>query len=145
MTHACLELIWSGNIINFNVGASVDLDIPRSFWSRLAGKYGNIFYWKDKVKFPSHFDPCFVFLCKWFISKLLCLLMHETGRRRVHWSCCNGNIKLLERTSGPKQLFRGEIVPTWIWLPASDNMLQTPCQSFVTNYVTHFGAVLLRM
>ncbi|XP_057425732.1 thylakoid lumenal 15.0 kDa protein 2, chloroplastic-like [Lotus japonicus] len=37
-----------GNILNFNVGASVDLDIPRSFWSRLAGKYGNIFYWRDK-------------------------------------------------------------------------------------------------
>ncbi|GER36854.1 thylakoid lumen 15.0 kDa protein [Striga asiatica] len=37
-----------GNIINFNVGASVDLDIPRSFWTRLAGKYGNIFYWKEK-------------------------------------------------------------------------------------------------
>ncbi|KAI6698076.1 hypothetical protein NL676_018195 [Syzygium grande] len=37
-----------GNIINFNVGASIDLDIPRSFWSRLAGKYGNIFYWKEK-------------------------------------------------------------------------------------------------
>ncbi|GAY35225.1 hypothetical protein CUMW_284840 [Citrus unshiu] len=39
-----------GNILNFNVGASVDLDIPRSFWSRLAGKYGNIFYWKEKVR-----------------------------------------------------------------------------------------------
>eukprot|EP00268_Persea_americana_P011243 TRINITY_DN1472_c0_g2_i3.p1 TRINITY_DN1472_c0_g2~~TRINITY_DN1472_c0_g2_i3.p1 ORF type:complete len:173 (+),score=19.89 TRINITY_DN1472_c0_g2_i3:1333-1851(+) len=37
-----------GNILNFNVGASVDLDVPRSFWSRLAGKYGNIFYWKEK-------------------------------------------------------------------------------------------------
>ncbi|XP_058771155.1 thylakoid lumenal 15.0 kDa protein 2, chloroplastic [Vicia villosa] len=37
-----------GNILNFNVGASVDLDIPRSFWSRLAGKYGNIFYWREK-------------------------------------------------------------------------------------------------
>uniref|UniRef100_A0A2P2KAE3 Thylakoid lumenal 15.0 kDa protein 2ic n=1 Tax=Rhizophora mucronata TaxID=61149 RepID=A0A2P2KAE3_RHIMU len=37
-----------GNIINFNVGASVDLDIPRSFWSRLAGKYGNMFFWKEK-------------------------------------------------------------------------------------------------
>lgn len=35
------------------MGAQVDLDIPRSFWSRLAGKYGNIFYWKEKVKFPS--------------------------------------------------------------------------------------------
>lgn len=42
---------YPGNILNFNVGASVDLDIPRSFWSRLAGKYGNIFYWKEKVKF----------------------------------------------------------------------------------------------
>ncbi|XP_028775198.1 thylakoid lumenal 15.0 kDa protein 2, chloroplastic-like isoform X2 [Neltuma alba] len=37
-----------GNILNFNVGATVDLDIPRSFWSRLAGTYGNIFYWKEK-------------------------------------------------------------------------------------------------
>lgn len=32
------------------MGALVDLDIPRSFWSRLAGKYGNIFYWKEKVE-----------------------------------------------------------------------------------------------
>ncbi|KAG9441740.1 hypothetical protein H6P81_017594 [Aristolochia fimbriata] len=37
-----------GNILNFNVGTIVDLDIPRSFWSRLAGKYGNMFYWKEK-------------------------------------------------------------------------------------------------
>ncbi|KAJ0481039.1 putative TPM domain-containing protein [Helianthus annuus] len=37
-----------GNILNFNVGETVDLDIPRSFWSRLAGKYGNMFYWKEK-------------------------------------------------------------------------------------------------
>ncbi|KAK9153916.1 hypothetical protein Sjap_001396 [Stephania japonica] len=37
-----------GNILNFNVGATVDLDVPRSFWSRLAGKYGNMFYWKEK-------------------------------------------------------------------------------------------------
>ncbi|MCD7473166.1 hypothetical protein HAX54_014803 [Datura stramonium] len=37
-----------GNILNFNVGATVDLDIPRSFWSRLAGTYGNMFYWKEK-------------------------------------------------------------------------------------------------
>ncbi|CAL9002283.1 unnamed protein product [Prunus brigantina] len=39
---------FAGNILNFNVGASVDLDVPRSFWSRLAGKYGNMFYWKEK-------------------------------------------------------------------------------------------------
>ncbi|XP_074268837.1 thylakoid lumenal 15.0 kDa protein 2, chloroplastic [Silene latifolia] len=37
-----------GNILNFNVGAQVDLEVPRSFWSHLAGKYGNIFYWKEK-------------------------------------------------------------------------------------------------
>uniref|UniRef100_A0A0E0I1M1 TPM domain-containing protein n=1 Tax=Oryza nivara TaxID=4536 RepID=A0A0E0I1M1_ORYNI len=37
-----------GNIINFNVGALVDLDIPRSFWSRVSGKYGNMFFWKEK-------------------------------------------------------------------------------------------------
>ncbi|KFK24794.1 hypothetical protein AALP_AA8G025800 [Arabis alpina] len=37
-----------GNILNFNVGATVDLDVPRSFWNRLAGKYGNMFYWKEK-------------------------------------------------------------------------------------------------
>ncbi|KAL2607603.1 hypothetical protein R1flu_026176 [Riccia fluitans] len=37
-----------GNILNFNVGALVDLNVPRSFWSRLAGKYGNIFFWREK-------------------------------------------------------------------------------------------------
>jgi hypothetical protein len=39
---------FAGNILNFNVGAGVDLSIPRSFWSRLAGKYGNLFYWQEK-------------------------------------------------------------------------------------------------
>ncbi|WOL10697.1 thylakoid lumenal 15.0 kDa protein 2, chloroplastic isoform X1 [Canna indica] len=39
-----------GNMLHFNVGASVDLDVPRNFWSRVAGKYGNMFYWKEKVK-----------------------------------------------------------------------------------------------
>ncbi|KAF6991062.1 hypothetical protein CFC21_008182 [Triticum aestivum] len=37
-----------GNIINFNIGSLIDLDIPQSFWSRVAGKYGNMFYWKEK-------------------------------------------------------------------------------------------------
>jgi hypothetical protein len=32
-------------------GASVELDILRSFWSRLAGKYRNMFYWKEKVNY----------------------------------------------------------------------------------------------
>ena len=39
----------AGNILNFNVGAAVDLSVPRSFWSRLSGKYGNMFYWQEKV------------------------------------------------------------------------------------------------
>lgn len=121
--HVASGAVWRGNMETYSIG--------KIRWSFLV------------TLIPVLFSSCF--LCKWFISKLLYLLMHETGRRRVHWSCCNGNIKLLERTSGPKQLFRGEIVSTWIWLPASDNMLQTPGQSFVTNYVTHFGAVLLRM
>ncbi|CAL5018234.1 unnamed protein product [Urochloa decumbens] len=37
-----------GNIINFNIGPLVDLDVPRSFWSQVSGKYGNMFYWKEK-------------------------------------------------------------------------------------------------
>ncbi|KMZ67658.1 Thylakoid lumenal 15.0 kDa protein 2, chloroplastic [Zostera marina] len=36
-----------GNIIHFNVGQSVDLEVPRNFWSRVEGKYGNMFYWRD--------------------------------------------------------------------------------------------------
>ncbi|MQM08616.1 hypothetical protein Taro_041476 [Colocasia esculenta] len=37
-----------GNILHFNVGATVDLEVPRNFWSRVAGKYGNVFYWREK-------------------------------------------------------------------------------------------------
>ncbi|KAF6262163.1 hypothetical protein COO60DRAFT_1699448 [Scenedesmus sp. NREL 46B-D3] len=37
-----------GDILNFNVGQAVDLEVPQSFWSRLAGKYGNKFYWQEK-------------------------------------------------------------------------------------------------
>lgn len=62
-------LFWLiGNILNFNVGAQVDLDIPRSFWSRLAGKYGNIFYWKEKVKVHSQSDTSFVFDSLWNLT-----------------------------------------------------------------------------
>jgi hypothetical protein len=46
--HGC---VIAGNIINFNIGSLIDLDIPQSFWSRVAGKYGNMFYWKEKVAF----------------------------------------------------------------------------------------------
>lgn len=37
-----------GNILNFSVGANVDLDVPPSFWTRLANKFGTKFYWTDK-------------------------------------------------------------------------------------------------
>ncbi|KAI8464485.1 MAG: TLP18.3, Psb32 and MOLO-1 founding proteins of phosphatase-domain-containing protein [Monoraphidium minutum] len=36
------------NLVNINVGAGLDLEVPQSFWSRLAGKYGNKFYWQGK-------------------------------------------------------------------------------------------------
>eukprot|EP00899_Mesostigma_viride_P006517 jgi/Mesvir1/15867/Mv03413-RA.1 len=38
----------TGNILNFNVGANVDLAVPRNFWTRLAGKFGNKFYWQEQ-------------------------------------------------------------------------------------------------
>lgn len=38
----------TGNILNFNVGENIDLRVPRSFWSRLAGKYGSKFFWQEK-------------------------------------------------------------------------------------------------
>ncbi len=37
----------TGNILNFNVGANVDFQVPRNFWSRLAGKYGAKSYWQN--------------------------------------------------------------------------------------------------
>jgi hypothetical protein len=37
----------TGNILNFNVGKNIDLRVPRSFWNRLAGKYGTKFYWQN--------------------------------------------------------------------------------------------------
>ena len=36
-----------GNILNFSVGANVDLEVPPSFWTRLASKYGTKFYWQE--------------------------------------------------------------------------------------------------
>ena len=99
--------VWPGNILNFNVGASVDLDIPRSFWSRLAGKYGNIFYWKEKVKFLLLPESLYsfgliIFSCGWawfcmgcarFCWKwILYFLLANIGGRCINWSSCNGNI-----------------------------------------------------
>jgi len=44
-----LLFLYAGNILNFSVGADVDLNRPRSFWTRLAGKYSNKFYWQEMV------------------------------------------------------------------------------------------------
>lgn len=35
-----------GGILNFNVGQNIDLEVPRNFWSKVSGKYGNKFYWQ---------------------------------------------------------------------------------------------------
>ena len=37
-----------GNILNFSIGANVDLEVPPNFWTKLANKYGTKFYWADK-------------------------------------------------------------------------------------------------
>lgn len=37
-----------GNILNFSVGGNIDLEIPPSFWTRLANKYGTKFYWSER-------------------------------------------------------------------------------------------------
>jgi len=37
-----------GNILNFSVGGNLDLEIPPSFWTRLANKYGTKFYWSER-------------------------------------------------------------------------------------------------
>eukprot|EP00873_Tetraselmis_striata_P019804 jgi/Tetstr1/440068/TSEL_028427.t1 len=38
----------TGNILNFNVGSNVDLQVPRNFWTRLASKFGNKFFWQEQ-------------------------------------------------------------------------------------------------
>lgn len=37
----------TGNILNFNVGANLDLQVPPNFWTRLANKYGVKKYWQN--------------------------------------------------------------------------------------------------
>ena len=54
-----------GNILNFSVGANVDLEVPPSFWTRLASKYGTKFYWQENGEEASisnavsEIDSCF--------------------------------------------------------------------------------------
>ncbi|GAX81128.1 hypothetical protein CEUSTIGMA_g8562.t1 [Chlamydomonas eustigma] len=59
------------NILNFNVGGTVDLDVPQSFWSRLSGKYGNKFYWQEKGEAKSILDA---------VSAVDSCLREEPGR-----------------------------------------------------------------
>lgn len=70
----------TGNILNFNVGATVDLDIPRSFWSRLAGKYGNMFYWKEKARRLSRLKSMIVTFCVFLMSKMFTLCLVTRGK-----------------------------------------------------------------
>jgi len=37
----------SSNILNFNVGAGVDLNLPAAFFRRLQSKYGTTFFVRD--------------------------------------------------------------------------------------------------
>jgi hypothetical protein len=37
-----------GDLLNFNVGQAVDLEVPRNFWNRLSSKFGNKFFVRDK-------------------------------------------------------------------------------------------------
>ena len=61
------------NILNFNVGEALDLEVPRSFWSRLSGKYGNSFYWKENGENASIIDA---------VSAIDTCLREEPGRNK---------------------------------------------------------------
>lgn len=61
----------TGNILNFNVGANIDLDVPQRFWSALAGKYGNKFFWRDNGETAS---------VKLAVSAIDACLREEQGR-----------------------------------------------------------------
>ena len=37
----------SGNMLNFNVGESVDVVVPRGFWQRVSNTFGNKFFWTE--------------------------------------------------------------------------------------------------
>lgn len=61
------------NILNFNVGQALDLEVPRSFWSRLSGKYGNKFYWQENGESASIIDA---------VSAIDTCLREEPGRNK---------------------------------------------------------------
>lgn len=74
------------NILNFNVGQAVDLEVPQSFWTRLAGKYGNKFYWQEKGEATSILDA---------VSAIDTCLREEPGR----FKCSNVQGELGEQAS----------------------------------------------
>ncbi|KAL6769171.1 CPLD31 [Auxenochlorella protothecoides x Auxenochlorella symbiontica] len=37
-----------GNVLNFNIGINIDSFIPRNFWSKVAGRFGNKFYVEEQ-------------------------------------------------------------------------------------------------
>jgi len=59
------------NILNFNVGSGLDLDVPQSFWTRLSGKYGNKFYWQEQGEAKAILDA---------VSAVDTCLREEPGR-----------------------------------------------------------------
>jgi hypothetical protein len=61
------------NILNFNVGQGLDLEVPRSFWSRLSGKYGNKFYWTENGENAAIIDA---------VSAIDTCLREEPGRNK---------------------------------------------------------------
>uniref|UniRef100_A0A7S0RBZ3 TPM domain-containing protein n=1 Tax=Pyramimonas obovata TaxID=1411642 RepID=A0A7S0RBZ3_9CHLO len=36
-----------GNILNFNIGSNIDLQVPPNFWTRLTSKFGTKKYWTE--------------------------------------------------------------------------------------------------
>eukprot|EP00466_Bigelowiella_natans_P004203 jgi/Bigna1/47030/estExt_Genewise1.C_90118 len=38
----------SGNLLNFNVGENIDLQVPRNYWGRVSGKFGAKTYWQKE-------------------------------------------------------------------------------------------------
>mmetsp|Transcript_14228 Transcript_14228/g.34236 ORF Transcript_14228/g.34236 Transcript_14228/m.34236 type:complete len:252 (-) Transcript_14228:55-810(-) len=54
-----------GNILNFAVGAGVDLEVPKNFWTKLANTYGTKTFWQERGESASisnavsAIDTCF--------------------------------------------------------------------------------------
>ena len=85
----------TGNILNFNVGANVDFKVPRTFWTRLAGKYGTKFYWCVELAHVTH-SMC--------ASSLRHARARQAKQRRrgCHRGCCQRHQCVLARACGPR-------------------------------------------